>query len=84
MGTKLRMASPSPCLAAESSSSIMVPNLSRARPRPLSTGPMLHLVVGTLLPPQVTMRDLPGFVWDEERQRYFALQSEPVARSLQQ
>ena len=42
----------------------------------------LALVVG--LPPQVTMRDLPGFVWDEERQRYFALQSEPVARSLQQ
>ncbi len=36
------------------------------------------------LPPQVTMRDLPGFVWDEERQRYFALQSEPVSRSLQQ
>jgi len=33
---------------------------------------------------QDTMRDLPGFVWDEERQRYFALQSEPVARSLQQ
>ena len=39
-------------------------------------------VVGTSA--QVTMRDLPGFVWDEERQRYFALQSEPVARSLQQ
>ena len=86
MGTKLRMASPSPCLAAESSCSIMVPNLSRARPQPLSTGPMLHYFwlrwLG--LPPQVTMRDLPGFVWDEERQRYFALQSEPVARSLQQ
>jgi len=42
VGTKLRMASPSPCLAAESSCSIMVPNLSRARPQPLSTGPMLH------------------------------------------
>ena len=86
MGTKLRMASPFPCLAAESSCSIMVPNLSRARPlatdRSELTGPMLFWWLG--LPPQVTMRDLPGFVWDEERQRYFALQSEPVARSLQQ
>lgn len=85
MGTKLRMASPSPCLAAESSCSIMVPNLSRARPQPLSTGPMLHSFwLRWSLGRQVTMRDLPGFVWDEERQRYFALQSEPVARSLQQ
>ena len=88
MGTKLRMASPSPCLAAESSCSIMVPNLSRARPlatdRSELTGPMLFLALVVGIPPQVTMRDLPGFVWDEERQRYFALQSEPVARSLQQ
>jgi hypothetical protein len=29
------------------------------------------------------MRDLPGFYWDEERQRYFALQPEHVARGLQ-
>ncbi len=43
----------------------------------------LALVVGTSASGH-TMRDLPGFVWDEERQRYFALQSEPVARSLQQ
>ena len=49
--------------------------------------PMLHYIIfrfGGLWDVQVTMRDLPGFVWDEERQRYFALQSEPVARSLQQ
>ena len=30
------------------------------------------------------MLDLPGFYWDEERQRYFALQAEHVARSLHQ
>ena len=29
------------------------------------------------------MRDLPGFYWDEERQRYFALAQEHVARDLQ-
>ena len=29
------------------------------------------------------MRDLLGFYWDEERQRYFALQPEHVARGLQ-
>ena len=28
------------------------------------------------------MRDLPGFYWDEERQRYFALAQENVARDL--
>lgn len=47
------------------------------------TAPMLFFALGWW-GRQVTMRDLPGFVWDEERQRYFALQSEPVARSLQQ
>jgi hypothetical protein len=30
------------------------------------------------------MRDLPGFYWDDEKQRYFALQQEHVARALQQ
>lgn len=35
-------------------------------------------------PPRAAMLDLPGFYWDEEKQRYFALQQEHVARSLQQ
>ena len=62
----------------------MVPNLSSGALRPLNPDLLLFSSWVSEWDGQVTMRDLPGFYWDEERQRYFALQSEPVARSLHQ
>lgn len=63
----------------------MVRNLSSGALRPLNPDQKCYFARGiSEWDGQVTMRDLPGFYWDEERQRYFALQSEPVARSLHQ
>lgn len=62
----------------------MVGNLSSGALRPLNPDILLFCSWISEWDGQVTMRDLPGFYWDEERQRYFALQSEPVARSLHQ